>query len=578
MEKVPPAQLAAAPATPEAHPDIRQRVAAVQSLPQAQALLAELLAEREAKSSVAATEQQAVERLRESAAQQAFLLQLSDTLRPLAEPVAIHGAATRLLREHFAAGWCYYVEWDDTGTVGYVLRDNTQPGLPSMVGRHDVSDAPEFTAFLHSGRLLNVADFASFPLFNPRMVARYTGIGMHACLSAPLVKNGRLLATLTLADAAPRAWSAAAVALIGEVAERTWAALERARSEQALRHSEHRLRLAVEAAELGTWEWDVAADDVRWNARHFTMLGLEPSPAHLTASDFLRFVHADDRPEITHRLQATLAGPVAYAAEFRVVTAQGQERWMSGHGQATDRGPDGRARRMSGVMLDITARKQAEAAAQLRLRLSQQQVMFEAVLSAQEEERRRLSESLHNGLGQLLYATRLQLDRLPPDPPQPARQEAARLLGEAIRQTRTLSHELTPALLEDFGLEAALQSICRQLSSGELHWHCHVMLAEELPLPPALQLAVYRLAQELAQNVVKHAQARAAMLEVDVLPGWVMLRVEDDGGGFDPAAAAEGLGLRALRSRIVLLGGTLQLRSGVGRGTMCQVRLPLPVA
>lgn len=509
-----------------------------------------------------------------SAVQQAFLLKLSDTLRPLADPVAIQGAATQLLREHFAAGWCYYVEWDETGTIGYVLRDNTQPGLPSMVGRHDVSDAPEFTDFLHTGRLLNVADFASCTLFNPRVVARYTSIGIHACLNAPLVKNGRLLAVLTLADTAPREWSADAIALISEVAERTWSALERGRAEQALRQSEQQLRLAVEAAELGTWEWNVVADEVRWNARHFTMLGLEPSLKLLTSADFVQFIHPDDRPAVWHRLQATIAGPVVFEAEFRVVIAKGQQRWMSGHGQATDRAADGHARSLSGVMLDITARKQAEEADQLQLRFVQQQQLIEAVFSTQEEERRRLSESLHNGLGQLLYATKIQLDLLAANLSQTARQEAGRLLAEAIRQARTLSHELTPALLEDFGLEAALRSICRSFSGTPLRWECHVVLDEAPPLSSALQVAVYRLAQELTQNVIKHAQASRATLEVTVLPGWVVLHVEDDGRGFDPAATTDGIGLRTLRNRVALLGGTLQLSSQVGKGTVCQIRLP----
>lgn len=70
----------------------------------------------------------------------------------------------------------------------------------------------------------------------------------------------------------------------------------------------------------------------------------------------------------------------------------------------------------------------------------------------------------------------------------------------------------------------------------------------------SLQLAVYRLAQELAQNVLKHAQATEATLEVDVLPAWVVLRVEDNGWGFDPAQTSDGLGLRSLRSRAALLG------------------------
>ena len=98
---------------------------------------------------------------------------------------------------------------------------------------------------------------------------------------------------------------------------------------------------------------------------------------------------------------------------------------------------------------------------------------------------------------------------------------------------------------------------------------------EAQPVPLPLQVALYRLAQELTQNVVKHAQATQALLEVDSLPGWLMLRVEDNGRGFDPAAPSRGIGLSSLRSRVALLGGSVQLSTAPGQGTRVQVRVPL---
>lgn len=187
-----------------------------------------------------------------------------------------------------------------------------------------------------------------------------------------------------------------------------------------------------------------------------------------------------------------------------------------------------------------------------------------------------MSESLHNGLGQLLYATKLQLDCLPNTPEFLPRQKAARLLGDAIRQTRALSHELTPAILEDYGLATTLQNMCSTLNGPGLAWRCHLNFDEGPALPLPLQLAVYRLAQELVQNVGKHAQATHATLEVDVLTAWVVLRVEDNGRGFDPAHTGDGLGLRATRSRVALLGGHVHLTTAPGQGTQCQVRIPLP--
>lgn len=83
---------------------------------------------------------------------------------------------------------------------------------------------------------------------------------------------------------------------------------------------------------------------------------------------------------------------------------------------------------------------------------------------------------------------------------------------------------------------------------------------------------MYRLAQELAQNVLKHAQATEDTMGVEILAAWVVVSVEDNGRGFDPARTSGGLGLR---SRVALLGGSVHLATGPGQGTQCQVHLPL---
>ena len=102
-----------------------------------------------------------------------------------------------------------------------------------------------------------------------------------------------------------------------------------------------------------------------------------------------------------------------------------------------------------------------------------------------------------------------------------ARREADQLLGEAIRQARALSHELVPLVLEEFGLVAALEDIGRKLSTPQLRLHCQVLLDDEAgSLPSSLHMALYRMAQELAQNIIKHAHgAIEASLELETMPG-----------------------------------------------------------
>ncbi|BDI18542.1 hypothetical protein ANSO36C_43440 [Nostoc cf. commune SO-36] len=103
---------------------------------------------------------------------------------------------------------------------------------------HDISDIPEFTNFLRAGNVFNAPDISTFRLFNRRVGEQYNAIGLQSIVGVPLVKNGRLIAFLLMADTSIHEWSDDAIALLEDVAERTWAALERARAEAALRESE----------------------------------------------------------------------------------------------------------------------------------------------------------------------------------------------------------------------------------------------------------------------------------------------------------------------------------------------------
>ena len=361
-----------------------------------------------------------------------------------------------------------------------------------------------------------------------------------------------------------------------DVTARKEAELQQAKSYQLLRQSE-------EVASLGSWDYDRATGEFQWSAGMYRLFGL-PMGSPIRSETYLDFAVPDDRPVAERIVHGLRKGHTGFEETLRiqVVDAVKTLRVKA----AVVRDAAGQPVRVLGVDLDISEVQRLEAD-NLRLRLNRQQALFEAVQQAQETERKRIAESLHNGVGQLLYATKLRLDRLhaPVLDTEPAlaaaRREADRLLRDAIRQTRALSHELVPTALEEFGLALALQDICQQLSTPQLLLHCHVVLDEEVaPLPPLLQLALYRMAQELGLNIVKHARgATEASLELETMPGFVLLRAEDNGVGFaaDPAAST-GLGLRTIRDRVALLNGTLELGHDAEFGTFVRLRLPLPAA
>lgn len=225
------------------------------------------------------------------------------------------------------------------------------------------------------------------------------------------------------------------------------------------------------------------------------------------------------------------------------------------------------------IVRDVTERNRlAEEATQLRLR--QQQEVLGAILTTQESERKRIAEALHNGLGQLLYATKLGLERsgesAHPHGP-------LKLLDEAIRTTRTISFELTPGVLEDFGLRIALESLLKRLTPAGLPVRLHLAGLDGERLPAAVEITVYRTVQELLNNVMKHAQPTEVEVHVAREDGRLFVSVEDNGHGFDPANLAEqpltGIGLAGVRNRVALLGGQLSVTSRLGQGTIVSFEL-----
>jgi PAS domain S-box-containing protein len=371
------------------------------------------------------------------------------------------------------------------------------------------------------------------------------------------------------AQGALESWFGAAT----DIHERKLAELERTVSLRLLEQSE-------QVAEMGNWQYEIATGALRWSAGMYRVFGLVPGTP-VGPEIYLSCALPDDRA-LAERLVGYLrAGAADYEHTLRI-RAGNVVKTLRTKALLTYN-EQGWPLRMLGVDLDISTVQRLEQE-NLRLRLSQQHERLVAVLEAQEEERRRMAESLHNGLGQLLYAAKLQVEQLTTAPElaavpalAPARREATRLLKAAIRQARTISHELTPGIVADFGLEAALQDICRSLKGLQLRWQCLVHLDDQYPVPLPLQVAVYRLAQEVTQNIVKHARATAATLEVETLPGWLVLRAEDNGQGFEPSAHTTGIGLKTLRNRVDLLGGTVLLHSTPGLGTQLQLRIPLAI-
>ena len=204
----------------------------------------------------------------------------------------------------------------------------------------------------------------------------------------------------------------------------------------------------------------------------------------------------------------------------------------------------------------------------------------QAVLQGQEEERRRLARDLHDGLGGMLSTVKHYLAAARNPTAQPG--EATTLVAQSIEhldssigELRRVARNLMPEALVAFGLAQALQDLCastQQAGSLRVQLHTHGL---ETRLPQTLEVELYRLVQELLNNVLKHAQAREVLVQLMRHGSELHLVVEDDGCGFDPAVASTGVGLRSVQARARYLGGTLDVQSAPGQGTSFSLELRL---
>ncbi|HEY7095260.1 MAG TPA: sensor histidine kinase [Terriglobales bacterium] len=203
------------------------------------------------------------------------------------------------------------------------------------------------------------------------------------------------------------------------------------------------------------------------------------------------------------------------------------------------------------------------------------------LLRAQEQERKRISRELHDETGQGLMLLRLYLEMLANNSESREShlkvQEALDLLDRTIGDLRRIIARLSPRILEEMGLLAAIRKEARELCK-----HTGLRARLELPkplgdIPHEIEIALYRLVQEALHNIAKHAKATNFLVRVEFDHWGVRLLVEDDGMGFSRASGSRSrsFGIAGMRERIAALGGHVRIRSRKGRGTQLKVLLPV---
>jgi two-component system sensor histidine kinase UhpB len=479
--------------------------------------------------------------------------------------------------------WIGAVVDADGRIIARTLAGEIEQGRPaSLAVRQAIADAP---AGFYRGRTLEGIEVDTVYRTLPGTAGWSVHFGMaSAALNAPVQRSQYLLASGGLASLLLAAGLASLTAR--DIAQRRRD--EAARSAAALKLSEERRAVALEAASLGTWRWEVDRDLVLCCERSRELLGL-PLPARgefgWPSSKVMRSIHPHDRSALLRALRQGLADDEPLDVEFRAVRRDGTARWLRATGRTQDRAGT-RARLIHGVLADIEPRKRAEAERlELLRRLGQ----------AQEDERRRIARELHDQVGQTVTGLSLGLkglEQLLADGRDFAAARASvhwlqSLTTEIGRDIHRAASDLRPTALDDLGLDEALLAYASEWGARNGVAVDVQMVGADTRLPAEIETTAYRIIQEALTNVLKHAAASNVSVLLARKPGQLRIIVEDDGVGFDPETVQGGpapdeagrirarLGLSGIRERLALVGGTMTLESAPEAGTTLFIQIPV---
>jgi PAS domain S-box-containing protein len=341
----------------------------------------------------------------------------------------------------------------------------------------------------------------------------------------------------------------------------------RAPEEQA--ESRRQLNQAQAVARIGSWTADMVSRKVRFSAEQYRLYGLEPE-SHVDIGAYLRLIHPEDRDAMAAAVDRAALTGEPFQLEHRLADPASQVEWIEARCQAVSSG--GRVVRMVGTCLDVTERKRYERS--LQDSLAEVRASRVRIVSAADQERRRVERDLHDGAQQRLVTLTigLRLARARVDArvdPQLASMldELTAELGLALAELRDLARGIHPAVLTEQGLAVALDSLVLRSPLP-----AKVVTSPERRLPAALETGVYYLVAEALTNAIKHARASRATVSVTADEATVVVEVCDDGRG--GASVDAGSGLRGLADRVAALDGRLSLDSPPGGGTTLTAELP----
>lgn len=360
-------------------------------------------------------------------------------------------------------------------------------------------------------------------------------------------------------------------------------AIERHRAARALAASEERFQLAVSGATAGLWDWNPHTGHMYLSPHFNEIMGYDEDELPNEAQALDGVIHPDDFDMVAGRLRAHLEHKAPYNVEYRVRAKSGEFRWIQSRGQA-QWDEAGIAYRMVGWIMDVTDRKQDEEA--LRTSREELQRLSANIEHIREEEKARIARELHDDLGQLLTALKIEMGQLEHtlhgvlhEAAKTALSRVYALLDQLVGSVRRIAADLRPVMLDDLGPIPAIDWFVQQFSSRHRVKVRTRLDLNEVDFNRDSGTEVFRMVQEALTNIARHSGATEAQVEILREAPHCLIRIADNGRGV-PHGARPGrnsFGLLGMRERAARLGGKIEVDTAPGQGFALRITLPLTV-
>lgn len=476
---------------------------------------------------------------------QAYLLQLSDVLRPLSDPIQIQESVTHLAMSYLGADRCYYCEIEDGNAI--IRRDAFRENLPSISDVYPLGNFSILTTVLNTGRPFVVYDVDTATLLDEELRQLCFQLQVMSFIEVPVMKDGNACGVLCIACSEPRKWTEGEIELARETAERTWIAMEQAKAGEALRESEENYRAIVNQSIAGILKVSPTGNIIFSNDQFCGMLGYECSELlKLGVNDI---IYEEDQERNMIAFQELVSAGKAYEIEKRLVQKNGEVVWVNNHiSPIFDK--KGNVEAATIVSIDISRQKELErqkdefigiASHELKTPITSIKAYGEILAGL-------MDKSTAPTIAQLTTKMNVQINRL------------VKLIYSLLNTSRISGGQLT-LQLEPVDLNALLEEHVLQ---GQLTTSRHHISFTEQQLPLVFA-DVERLGQvmdNLISNAIKYApKGGDIIVRAESLGDRVRVSVQDFGMGI-PKAVQEKIFDRFYRVK----GTSVGTVSGIGLG------------